>query len=395
MGSALKVAFWLSTGLVAYTYVVYPVMVVVGAGLAQWWADLRFALARGERRPEPLKGQPTVSLVFSAYNEEPVIEGKMRNCSGLDYPPEKLEVLLGCDGCTDRTAELARGAGLPHARVFEYPARSGKPAVLNRLVEQARGEVVVFSDANTMLDARAAARLVRRFADPTVGCVCGDLRVTPSAGGSRSESVYWRFEVLLKLMESRLGLLLGANGGIYAIRRELYSPLPPQGIIDDFVVAMRVRARGLRVVFDPEAFATESAASGVKDEFRRRVRIGAGNFHALGLTASLLSPAAGRVAFSYWSHKVFRWLVPFALPLALLSAVLLSGERFYAAVAAGGIALVVLALVGHALESRRIRWEPVSLPYYLVSMNVALFLGFLRFLSGRQTAVWDRTERQP
>lgn len=392
---ALKVTFWSCAGLIAYTYVVYPCLVFLVAGLVQWWTDLRFALARGDRRPELRALPPQVSLVFCAYNEEAVIEGKMRNCAALDYPEAKLEILIGCDGCTDRTAELAKAAALSNAQVFVYPERSGKPAVLNRLLEQARGDLVVFSDANTMLDSKAVACLARRFVDPAVGCVCGNLRILPATGGSRTESLYWRLEVLLKFMESRLGLLLGANGGIYAIRRVLYSPLPRQGIIDDFLVAMRVRELGHRVVFDPEAVATESAAAGVTAEFRRRIRIGAGNFHALRPTASLLSPTAGRIAFSYWSHKVLRWLVPFALPTALFSAILLARDPFYGAVAAAGLVFVALAFAGWVLEARRIRWKPVSLPYYVASMNVALLLGFVRFLSGRQTAVWERTERHP
>jgi cellulose synthase/poly-beta-1,6-N-acetylglucosamine synthase-like glycosyltransferase len=394
-GLALRVAFWSSVGLVVYTYLVYPAIVFLLAGISQVAADLRFALFRGERRRGGEEHRPSVSLVIAAHNEEAVIEEKMRNCEALDYPRERLEILVGCDGCNDRTVDLARAAGLPHARVVDFAERSGKPAVLNRLLEQAKGDLVVFSDANTMLDAAAVSHLGGRFADPTVGCVCGDLRITPAEGGTRSESIYWRLEVLLKFMESRLGLLLGANGGIYAIRRELFEPLPRNGIIDDFLVAMHVRGAGYQVVFDPEAFATEAAALRVRDEFRRRIRIGAGGFHALGLTASMLSPFAGRIAFSYWSHKVLRWLVPFLLPVAYVSALLLSRERFYALAAAAGTALLLLAVVGHALERSRLRWVPFMLPYYLLSMNVALFLGFVRFLTGGQTAVWERTERRP
>src|SRR5262249_49164209 len=162
--------FWASVGLMVYTYVVYPVIVFLVAGIAQVAADLRFALFRGERRRRRADRKPSVSLVFAAYNEEPVIEEQMRNSEALDYPRERLEILVGCDGCSDRTVALARAAALPHARVLDFAERGGKPAVLNRLLEEARGDLVVFSDANTMLDREAVLHLVSRFADPTVGC---------------------------------------------------------------------------------------------------------------------------------------------------------------------------------------------------------------------------------
>jgi cellulose synthase/poly-beta-1,6-N-acetylglucosamine synthase-like glycosyltransferase len=281
----------------------------------------------------------------------------------------------------------------------EFSQRSGKPEVLNRLLREARGEIVVLSDANTMLAPDAVENLVRHFQDPAIGCVCGELRLVSPDGTPKSEGLYWRYEVFLKTMEGRLGLLLGANGGVYAIRRALFAPLPQNAIIDDFLVAMRIRAQGYRVIYDPEAVAVEEAAAGVRDEFKRRVRIGAGNFHALGLTASLLTPLAGRIFFSYWSHKVIRWLVPFALPVAFVAATTLAAAGgpeawFYALCALGGIAVALLAGVGYRLELRQVHRSIFSVPYYFLSMNLALFLGFVRFLNGGQTTVWQRTARE-
>ena len=395
---AMKILFWLSVGMVLYTYLGYPLLLLLLASLRQAFADFRFAFRGGQRR-QRWTGEclPSVSLVFSAYNEEAVIEAKMRNCAGLDYPAERMEILVGCDGCTDRTAEMARAAGLPNSRILEYSERSGKLEILNRVMREAQGEIVVFSDANTLLDPGAVRSLLRQFSDPRVGCVCGELRLTSIEAGQKTESIYWRYEVFLKFLESRLNLLLGANGGIYAIRRELFSPLPKLAIIDDFLVAMHIHAAGYQVVYDPEAVAHEETSHGVRHEFRRRVRIGAGNFHALRYTWRMLSPTAGGVAFSYWSHKIFRWLVPFALPTAFLCALFLVRQPFYEFCSAAGVVLLLMALVGHRMELRNKLRSLFSIPYYFVSMNLALMLGFFRFLAGSQSAAWQRTgrEKQP
>lgn len=390
----MKSIFWISAGLTLYTYAVYPVLLLMLASLRQAWTDLDFALhRRNHRRVAPPAFSPSVSLVFAAYNEEQVMARKMANCAALDYPAGRLEILVGCDGCTDRTVELARAANLGNARIFDFRERSGKLSILNRLLEQARGEIVVFSDASSFLEEGSVRSLLRHFADPAVGCVCGELRLFSPGGAPLNESVYWRYEVFLKFLESRLDLLLGANGGVYAIRRTLFRPLPRQAIIDDFLVAMNVRSVGERLAYDPEAVAWEEAAPTTADEFRRRVRIGAGAYHALRFTLPLLSPLAGRVAFSYWSHKVFRWLVPFALPLAFFAALASSGEAFYAASAAALALLFLTAAAGYALERRRVLPRALSLPYYFVAMNLALLLGFVRFLTDSQGSTWERTAR--
>ncbi len=409
MAQALLWIFWLSAGLVIYTYAIYPLLLVAMAGIRQVLDDLRYAAGRRDRRKPMLDiarafDYPRVSLVFAAYNEESVIEEKMANCRAIDYPIDRLEILVGCDGCSDRTAQLARAAAVPQATVFDtgdFAQRSGKPAVLNRLVALATGDLVVFSDANTMLQSTAVARLARHFADQRTGCVCGELRVLPREGGPSTEGAYWRYELFLKFLESRLGMLLGANGGVFAARRDLYQPLPKQAIIDDFLIAMRIRDGGYDVIYDPEAAAFEEAAAGVRDEFKRRIRIGAGNFHALRFTARLLSPLAGGICFSYWSHKVLRWLVPFALPLAFVGASGLAAngrfsdvERgFYGACAVLGLMMTALAAVGYRMELRNVHRSLFSVPYYFLSMNLALLLGFFRFVTGEQTTVWQRTAR--
>lgn len=390
----MKTVFWGSLGLIVYTYAVYPCLLLALASFHQVMRDMRFAFRRGERRLRIPVELPTVSMVISAFNEEALIEEKMRNCAALCYPPSRLEVVVGCDGCTDRTAILAAAAGTPNARVFDFSQRRGKPGVLNELITHCTGDIVVFSDANTMLAPDAVVHLVRHFETPAVGCVSGELTFTPAANGTRTEGVYWRYEVLLKFLESRLNMMVGANGGLYAIRRLLYSPVPDRGIIDDFLVSMAIRQKGYHLVYDPEAIATEQAAASVGDEFRRRVRIGAGNFYALRYTGRLLSPTAGLVALAFWSHKVLRWLVPFALVAAFAGAVALAGDPVYAMMVVAALGLSLMAAVGYYRERGNRRPGPCGIPYYFLSMNLALALGLLRCLSGKQRMAWSRTPRE-
>ncbi len=386
--------FWMSVGLLLYTYCGYPLILIVLGSLKQLKSDLRFGLARRTRRiSRDPADSPRVSIVFAAHNEEAVIAQKMLNCAHLEYPAESLEILVGCDGCTDATAARARFAAPPNASVYEFPERCGKPTVLNKLLPRARGEVVVFCDANTEFEPDAIHALVRHFTRPEIGCVCGELRLRSRSGQATGEQLYWRFETLLKFLESRLNMLVGANGALFAIRRSLFVTIPSDGIVEDFLIAMKVRAAGYRVVYEPEAIAWEDVAPNARQEFRRRVRIGAGNFHALRHTWRMLNPMAGAVALAFWSHKVCRWLVPLFLAAAQISAAMLTREPVYGAAAVLGGVLVLLALLGHHLDLRARYWAPASVPYYFLSMNLALLLGLVAFGRGTQSVVWTPTAR--
>lgn len=391
----MTLVFWASVGLVLYVHAGYPLVLIALGTLEQLRADLRFGLSRRTRRVRDDRvSSPRVSLVFAAHNEEAVIAQKMLNCARLDYPAELLEILVGCDGCTDATAGLARLAAPPNASVHEFPERRGKSAVLNALLPRARGEVVVFCDANTELQPDAVRALVRHFARPEIGCVCGELRLRSRDGQPTGEQLYWRFETLLKFFESRLNMLVGANGAVFAIRRALFEPIPDDGIVEDFLIAMRVRAAGSRVVYEPEAVAWEDVAPNAGQEFRRRVRIAAGNFQALRHTWRMLNPIEGTVALAFWSHKVCRWFVPLFLVAAQISAIALAREVEYGIAAVLGLAVVLLALLGHRLDLRGRHWAPASIPYYFLSMNLALLLGLVAFTRGTQSIVWVPTARR-
>jgi cellulose synthase/poly-beta-1,6-N-acetylglucosamine synthase-like glycosyltransferase len=396
----MKLLFWISAAWVFYTYAGYPALLLAMASIWQIVTDLRFLLRRqNRRRRRDAAAMPQVTMLFSAYNEESVIAAKMRNCAELDYPAENLDVIVGCDGCSDRTAALARAARASNARIVEFSERSGKPSVINRLAADAKGDILIFTDANTMIQPDAVRLLLRHFSDPAVGCVCGELRLRPVQGGTPTEGIYWRYEVFLKFLESRLNMVLGANGALFAIRRELFEPVPQFGVIDDFLIAMRVRTKGYRIVYDPEAIGEEELAPDVRHEFKRRVRIGAGNFYALRYTSELLRPSAGRVALSYWSHKIFRWMAPIAMATAVISAAILAREPFYAGCALAGTAFGILAWIGYRLELRKERRAIFgralfSFPYYFLSMHLALLFGLVKCVMGTQTVIWNPTARE-
>lgn len=392
----LAALFFVCAAEVVYTFVGYPLLLICLGALTQVLRDIRYALRRHDRRQTTAPDAfPAAALVFAAHNEASVIAEKMANCAALEYPDGLLEVIVGCDACDDGTPAAALASGLRNLRVEDYRQRTGKPGVLNRTIPLARSPIVVLSDANTMLDPRAVQHLVRHFSDPRVGCVCGELRFTTREGAVKSEGAYWRYEQILKFFESRMNMMVGANGGVFAIRRDLFDPLPQFAIIDDFLIAMRIRGMGYKVVYDPQAVAYEETGSDARQEFQRRVRIGAGAYHALGYTWKMLLPGAGSVFFSYWSHKVLRWVAPFCIALAMLSSLTLAAHPFFLACALVGLASVAAAWLGYRQELRGRRISAaLAIPYYFLSMNLALMMGFFRFVSGSQTSIWRRTARQ-
>ncbi len=387
---------WIALFLVAFSYVGYPIVLILWGGIREALSTTRFAASGGERRSASHDGEwPRVTVVFAAYDEERCIRAKIENCLALDYPADRLQIVVGCDGCTDRTAEIAREAGAGRVEVRELSPRAGKASVLNRIVPHASGDVVVLTDANVMLARGALMAVARRFRDPEVGAVVGRLRLYNPTDGRFEESLYWRFETLLKYHEGTHGCVLGANGGIYAVRRVLFSPLEPDTITDDFVVPLRIAARGWRVPFEPQAIALEETTEDTGREFARRTRIGAGNWQALSRVPALLDPRTGFLHFAFVSHKLIRWATPFLLAVALVGSAALalrSGAWAHRTLLAAQLCFYALALVGRRQAGGPVR-RPASLAHYFVAMNVALAVGLWRFLRGTQRATWERTDR--
>jgi cellulose synthase/poly-beta-1,6-N-acetylglucosamine synthase-like glycosyltransferase len=386
----------LALALVAFSYAGYFVVLSVWDAVLEAAGILRFLGGGPDRRVEGRAPPvPRVSIVFSAHDEASCIRQKIENCLALDYPPERLEILVACDGCTDGTADLARAAGGDRVRVFDVAPRAGKSAALSRLVPQASGDVVVLTDANVMLDPAALRALVRRFEDPAVGAVVGRLRLFDPQRKDARESLYWRYETALKYYEGKRGCVLGANGGLYAIRRLLFQPLRPDTLVDDFVIPVRIALRGWSVPYEPAALAYEATTEDAGHEFARRVRIGAGNWQALARLPELLDPRIGFPFFAFVSHKLLRWLTPLLLAIALAGTFALAlrpGDWAWRALLAGQLAFYGLALLGARGAAGPLR-APAALAHYFVGMNASLAAGFWRFVRGTQSAAWKRTER--
>lgn len=383
---------------------------------------LRF-LAREARgkgppaRPPAKSDLPHVTMVVAAHDEEACIGAKLANFQALDYPRDKLDLIVGSDGSTDRTEAIVERFAAADPRIHLSAApRAGKSAVLNRCIPKARGSWVLLTDANTMLRADVLQVLARHLGDPALGAISGRLvltrprRETPPAGAMtrgdapscEGEGLYWRYETRLKLAEAKLGVLLGANGALYALRRDLFTPLAPGTIVDDLVIPLRLAIRGHALGYEPEALAFEETAATLQDEARRRARIAAGNFQSLAWLFPLLSPRRGIWAYAFWSHKVLRWCAPLLLLLAFLSNVaLVRHGRLWLATLALQCLFYGLALLGALLPDPRPGGHLaigriaaiLRALHYFVRMNWSQAQGFARFALGRQKAAWERTAR--
>lgn len=391
----MSVVFWAAVFLLVHTYFLYPVTLILWDAGRQV-RELRRYLVQGQdrrrRRGEAMV--PPVTLVVPAHNEVSCIAAKLDNSLSLDYPDKSFEVLVGSDGSSDGTDEVVRDCPDPRV-VLSAASRGGKVAVLNRCIPAAQGEIVVLTDANTMIDKRAVRALVRHFADPEVGAVCGRLKLYNRKRKEYEESLYWSYETLLKLYEGKHGAVLGANGGLYAIRRSLFDRLPPDTIVDDFVIPLRLLDRGYKVVYEPEAVAYEETTEDYDREFGRRARISAGNFQALVRHAALLVPwRQPFVAYAFWSHKALRWMAPFLMALALVAnAFLAPRSPFYALLLLAQLGFYALALAGTSPRLKGPLQRAASTARYFVSMNLALAVGLWRYLRGSQGAAWERTAR--
>ena len=386
--AALAAVVAASLALVVYAYVGYPASLLL---LARVFGRLR--------KPPcvPDDELPSVSLVICALNEEKWIAQRVANALAQDYPTGRLKIVVASDGSTDRTARLVGALAHKHPQrvaLHEFTARTGKANVLNRLLPELDTQLIVLSDANTFFERSAVRNLARWFTHPGVLAVCGKLELTDPATGSNVDSLYWRFENLLKQQENRLGALLGANGAIYAIRRSQFVPIPPDTIIDDFVLPLGMKLRyGGDIIYDEQAVATEETPPQVRDEFKRRARIGAGGFQALVSLWPLLLPGSGWTSWAFVSHKLLRWIAPLLLVAALVANALLLADPAFRALFALQVVFYAIALLGAFMPGSGLVPRCLRLATLFTSMNAALAVGFFRWLLGAQRGTWQRTAR--
>jgi biofilm PGA synthesis N-glycosyltransferase PgaC len=342
---------------------------------------------------------PTCSLVIAAYNEEGFILEKIKNTLELEYPAGKLEFIFITDGSTDRTPKLI--AAYPQIRLMHSTDRRGKIAAVHRAMDTVTTEVVVFTDANTYLNPDALLKICRHYADAKVGAVAGEKRIQidAAADATAGEGFYWKYESKLKAWDAELHSVVGAAGELFSIRTALYQPVSPNAILDDFMISLLVAQDGYRVLYEPEAYATETSSENVKEELKRKIRIAAGGIQSIVWLKSLLNPfKQPLLSFQYISHRVLRWTVtPFLMILALLlniAIVVNGGSMLYHILLIGQLAFYLASLAGWLLERREIKVKILFIPYYFCIMNYAVIRGIFRYLAGGQSAAWEKSKRK-
>ncbi len=376
--------FFITLGLLVHTYFLYP----LSLPLLSLFPHLR----RKQGNPNKFK----VTMVIAAHNEERVIEEKIRNTFDLEFPKGNLQVLIGSDASTDKTNALVAKYA-PDVQLMAFTQRGGKAGVLNQLVPHAQGEILVFCDANTMLLKNALQKLLAHFEDPAIGCVCGRL-ILHDAGNSAlgiGESMYWNLESEIKKMEGKLGIVIGANGGIYAIRKELFETIPVDKVaMDDFFVTTRVLKAGKAAIYEPQAIGSEETSLETYGEFYRKVRISQANFNLLPRYLPLLNPLRGMVAYGFFSHKLLRWMAPVLMMVLLLAnAMLLGRGMFFYTSFSLQVLLYFFAGLGYARNGKTRKTKLLLIPFYFVSMNLALLIGMFRAIFRQEGGMWKRIER--
>ena len=385
-----KSIFWVCLLLTVYTYLVYPVLLFLMYAIEQARRDWVYLASRRNRRTRANTHEqlPGVSLLIPAHNEQSRLPEKIASLRQLDYPQDRFDVIFVSDGSSDGTNRILAACEEPNIRALYLPERKGKANALNLAVAEARHNILVFSDAATLFAPDAVKNLVRHFSDPSVGLVCGALQFVRTAESQHTEGAYWKYESMLRLMEARLGATLTASGAIYAMRRQCYRPLGAGTVIEDFLIPMNARKLGYRVLYDPEAVATDFAAPSVAGEFARRVRLAVGSYRAFG--ELLRVPLRGFTMLAFVSHKLLRWVVPFLLIGMVFSNAFLTGDPLYRLSLVGQLLFYLWAGLGFAFRHRMQRARFALVGYFLLAMNLAFLVGFFRFLAGRQEVTWQR-----
>ncbi|TDB59807.1 glycosyltransferase family 2 protein [Arundinibacter roseus] len=388
----MEFLFWLSLFIVFFTFLGYGILLYV-------LVKLRKKLVG--KRPIPILAEPapSLTLVVAAYNEEDLIEEKVRNTLALDYPRHALRILFVTDGSSDNTPHLL--AKYPEIITMHSPERRGKIHAIHRVMETIQTELVVFTDANTLLNPQALRTIARHYSDPTVGAVAGEKRVAQEdvSDATAGEGFYWKYESTLKKWDSELYSVVGAAGELFSIRRELYEPVPADTILDDFMISMLIAQKGYRIIYEPEAYATELSSANIEEELKRKIRIAAGGIQSVVRLRSMLNPfPAPLLTFQYIGHRVLRWTVtPFFMLLAFVLNILLVFETdnwVYGLLLAGQVLFYGAALTGHILQTRKIKVKALFVPYYFCVMNYAVLAGIARYLRGNQSAVWVKAKRK-
>ncbi len=382
--------FWCTLSIVLYTYVGYGAIIYILSKVAPH--------KKGGANTLSNSFEPPVTLIIAAYNEEHYIKQKIKNSLSLHYPSDKLKIWFVTDGSTDSTPSILKE--YDSVTIFHQSERLGKIHAVNRVMKFVETPFVIFCDANTDLNADAIKNIVRHYQDDEVGGVAGEKRIFKNAEDNASgagEGMYWQYESFLKRKDAEVYSVVGAAGELFSLRTKLYEEPSKDMIIEDFYLSMRVTAKGFRFMYEPDAYAIETASASVGEEWKRKVRISAGAFQAMIMLRYLLNPFRyGMLSFQYVSHRVLRWtLAPLSLPLILLSNIFLVvyAQPFYLFILTGQIFFYGHAFLGYLYQDRKISIKGFFVPYYFVVMNLSVYAGLFRFLRGKQSVVWEKSKR--
>ena len=377
-----KLVFWTAVGLVMFTYFGYSISILV--------------LSRVIRRP-PLRGDamPFVTFLITAYNEQRNIAAKLEQTLGLDYPTDRLEILVASDGSTDQTDEIVRQFAPRGVRLVRVEGRVGKTETQNQAVKQARGEIIIFSDATTRYEGSAVRKIVRNYADPEVGAVSGRYEYFNPTGAAigLGSILFWKYENLIKRLQTDIRTITGCCGCIYSLRKAAYVPLPAD-IISDLCEPLKVLEQGYRIVFEPEAIAYEETTERTREEFKMRVRVVTRGMRGLLFVRHLFNPVRYPfVSFQLFSHKVLRWLVPIFMLVALGANSFLLDHTLYRVTILLQATLIGLALLGWLAERLRLRVPLVGIPLYFATVNAAAVVAMYRIWQGHKAVTWETVRR--
>ena len=393
--TALKIAFWICVALVVYTYVGYAVVL---------WCLVRLKRLMGWHEHTPALSLnedllPTVTLMICAYNEEAVIEEKMANIRQLVYPRQRLCVMWVTDGSNDRSNELL--SQYPEVTLVFSPERRGKAAAMQHGLRENKSEIVVFTDANTMLNADALHEIVRQMMKPGVSCVSGEKRVAARSKeqtAAEGEGLYWKYESTLKRWDSELYSAMGAAGELFAVRMSDYREAPSNALLDDFMMSMLIVKDGHRIAYTSEAYAMEYGSADLQEESKRKRRIAAGGLQSIWWLRSLMNPLKHpRVFFQFISHRVLRWsITPVALVALIplnVALVLMNAGTVYTIAWILQILFYLAAFLGWWLDSHGRKNKLLYVPYYFLFMNLNVFLGIRYLMSHRNSGTWEKARR--
>ncbi|MFA6830677.1 MAG: glycosyltransferase family 2 protein [Bacteroidaceae bacterium] len=394
--TTLKWIFWISLFLLFYAYLGYGILLVIIVKIKEF-----FSKTQSPELPTDEK-LPSITLFITAFNEEKIVHSKMKNCQALDYPDDKFEIVWCTDGSNDHTVERLKD--YPSVRVLHEDIRAGKTAAMNRGMRFVSSDIVVFTDANTMLNSQAIKEMVRRFEDPKVGCVAGEKRIVEKekdSAASGGEGIYWRYESKLKELDDRLYSAIGAAGELFSVRRKLFFEMPKDTLLDDFILSMRIAMKGYTIAYTPTAFAEESGSLNMIEEEKRKVRIAAGGLQSIWRLRPLLNIFKYRtLSFQYISHRVLRWsvcpiLLFLMIPINCYLAFYPQLNLFYAILLFLQFLFYIMGLSGYLLEKRHLKNKLFFVPYYFLFMNWNCIKGinYLIKQKKQKTGAWEKSLR--